>query len=74
MCKQHEEAFKAMKEFLYEKRKKGESFTIWELEQYVVEKAKTTRIATGRSVRDWIEDAKERGKIVEIAPLEYIVG
>lgn len=70
MSKQQELAYKSMKEFLRDN--KGKPFTIWDIENYVREKVGTTRIAPGRSVRDWINDAKLRGRIIEIAPLEFV--
>ena len=73
MCEQHKKAFINMRKFIAQRRKQDKPFTIWELEQYVIKEAQTTRIAPGRSVRDWIEDAKERGKVIEVAPLEYVV-
>ncbi len=73
MCEQHKKAFVHMRRFISERKRRGESFTVWDIERHVAKNAQTTRIAPGRSIRDWIEDAKERGKLVEVAPLEYIV-
>ena len=73
MCEQYRIAFVTLRKFIARKKRKGEVFSIWELERHVKEKAKTTKIAPGRDVRDWIEDAKVRGRIIEIAPFRYLV-
>ena len=69
-----DEAFKSLLEFLHEKRKTGEVFSLYEVEKYVKANAGTLFLAPGRRVRDYIEELVAEGRLHKTGALEYGFG
>ncbi len=56
----------------YVKNYKNGHFTYCELKRFMKQHKAGFMIAPGWWIRDWIESAKMRGELIEIAPREYV--
>ncbi len=68
MCREQELAFEIFIKKFYRVK---DTFTLQEVEETLLREAKTTRIAPGRTIEDWIKSAVIFGDLEEIQPEVY---